>query len=216
MAKDQNSYLEYLDKEMAIMGVLSAFCVAVVGFFFQALGSATFVDQTPPPPPDKVTMFSTLWSRSPWCLMAGSACILVAARLFYEQRSTLAFYYGQISLAIEAPKQINSTDSIQWMKEADSWATWLYYRLAFRCLWLGLIIYGFAFLQLQLKVPQFSQLMWFSIAVCVAWVLAAVFSEAVVYRKYKDKHDPWGAFWRSLSGQKPCSADEQVSKTPEA
>jgi hypothetical protein len=190
---NQDSYLEYLDKEMIIMGVLSAFCVAAVGLFLKELGDATFITQMSPPSTDKPILFSILWLKASWYLMAGSACVLAAARLFYEQRSTLAFYYGQISLAMSPDgKQITSKGTKAWIEEADAWRSWLWYRLAFWCLGLGLFIYGFAFLLLHLRSKAHRsallyvsphQLMWLSIGVCIVWILAAVFSEVVVYRK---------------------------------
>ena len=79
--KHQNSFLEYLDKEMTIMGILSTFSVAAAALFLNAIGSVEL---------NKKTLFSLLWLREPWCVLMGSAWILTAAGLFYSQRSTLA------------------------------------------------------------------------------------------------------------------------------
>jgi hypothetical protein len=183
--KHQNSFLEYLDKEMTIMGILSTFSVAAVTLFLKEVGSAE---------PAKKTLFSLLWLREPWCVLLGSAWILTAAGLFYSQRSTLAWYYGQITLATEAPRQINNLDPVAWMKEADSWDTWTAHRVAFWCLRLGIFTEAFAFLQLVLK----RQLPWICVIVSGVVVLVAVFGEVWVYRRLRDEDEPWKAFFRSL------------------
>lgn len=46
MANTASSYLEYLDKEMTIMGILSTFCVAVVALVLDRVGSADLSKQT--------------------------------------------------------------------------------------------------------------------------------------------------------------------------
>jgi hypothetical protein len=166
--KHPNSFLEYLDKEMTIMGILSTFSVGAIALFLNQVGSADLTKQT---------LFSLLWLRAPWYVLVGSAWILMAAGLFYNQRSTLAFYYGQITLATEAPNQINSLDSVEWMKEADSWETWIAYRVAFSSLWLGIFTEAFAFLQLRLKQH------W-------TWIW--------IYRKMADEDEPWKTFFRSI------------------
>jgi len=69
---DPKPYLDYLDKEMTIMGILSAFSVAALGGVFTILTKA---DQIGP----------TLWSGGSVFLVAGSAYCLIAASLFYKQ-----------------------------------------------------------------------------------------------------------------------------------
>jgi hypothetical protein len=101
MANDANNYLQYLDKEMTIMGILSTFCVAVVALVLDRVGSAE---------PSKQTFFYFLWKNQSFYIVLGSSCIALAAALFYQQRSALAWFYGQISLSIKVQQ---STGSIQ-------------------------------------------------------------------------------------------------------
>src|SRR5216684_2950180 len=84
-------YLDYLDKEMNHMGILSAFCVATVAFSLKELLEA----QKP----------AELWQirdSAKAYILVGSFLIIAAAAWFYKQRSTLAWFYGQICLALTA------------------------------------------------------------------------------------------------------------------
>jgi hypothetical protein len=145
--KEITKFLDFLDKEMAIMGILSTFSVAVVSLFLNAIGSADLTN------PEK-TLFSKLWSYEQWYILVGSGFILGAAGCFYAQRNMLAWYYGQITLAMEAPNLINgeAQSRIQLMKGANHELAWIPNRAAFRCLWLGLFAYGFAFLNVGKKI----------------------------------------------------------------
>jgi hypothetical protein len=81
-------YLNYLDKEMTIMGILSTFAIAVPAFVLErafSAGSGFFYD------------LRTLGQNY---LLTGSALMLLAAAAFYKQRSQLAWYYGQIALGV--------------------------------------------------------------------------------------------------------------------
>jgi hypothetical protein len=122
-------YLDYLDKEMNIMGILSAFCVATVAFTLREL-----LEAEPNRPLEQI------WEYSGWFVIIGSALILGAAAWFYRQRSDLAWYYGQISLT-RAASEVTKTELFDWLKDADSWTTWISYRCGFFLLWPGLVAY---------------------------------------------------------------------------
>src|SRR6266516_4768099 len=83
---DPKHYLDYLDKEMTIMGILSACCVAVVAALLNGIFTAA----------------KGLWRSVArcgfWYGLVGSVFFLLAAFSFYVQRSHLAWLYGQISL----------------------------------------------------------------------------------------------------------------------
>lgn len=125
-------YLEYLDKEMNIMGILSAFCVATTAFSLKELLEAK--DQTP---------LMTIWNNGAWYILIGSALMLGAAGWFYGQRSNLAWNYGQISLTLTA-RTVTGMDLHDWLVNADAWDTWIPYRCAFFFLWAGLAGYAVA------------------------------------------------------------------------
>src|SRR5262245_49949496 len=74
-------YGEYLDKEMTIMGLLSAFSVAVPAFVLDRTAGAKPVEQL---------ALANLWSDDRPLLLAGSLALFLAALGFYLQRSHLA------------------------------------------------------------------------------------------------------------------------------
>lgn len=132
--KESEQYLGYLDKEMSIMGVLSAFCVAVPSLVLERLVSAS-----------KESELATIWSCGELYFWIASALMLIASALFYKQRSLLAFYYGRIALGkpVDDPP---SPDLKRWEDWADSWVTWIPYNTGF---WTGLaaaVEYVLAFL----------------------------------------------------------------------
>jgi hypothetical protein len=122
MKADVENYLNYLEKEMHIMGVLSTFCLAVPALIIERICSLDdksiareFLDKL-------------LHDASPYL---GTACVLmlVGAALFYKQRSRLAWIYGQMALELAIP---NYTGKVldKRLKEADSWKTWKPYHYA--------------------------------------------------------------------------------------
>jgi hypothetical protein len=122
-------YLDYLDEEMNIMGILSAFCTATVALALKELLGA-----------DADKPLGQIWINSRGFVIVGSLLILGAAASFYRQRSDLAWYYGQISLTRAAP-EVTDVNVFDWLKDADSWKTWIPYRCAFFFLWPGLAAY---------------------------------------------------------------------------
>jgi hypothetical protein len=98
-------YLDYLDKEMNIMGILSAFCVAAVAFALKEVLGA-----------QSSTSLANVWTNGAWQILIGSVLILGAAVGFYVERSTLAWYYGQISLTLAAP-EIAGEELYLWLDE---------------------------------------------------------------------------------------------------
>ncbi len=131
-AENATLYLRYLDKEMNIMGILSVFCIATVAFPLKELLEA-----------QKSTPLADMWENTKDYVLVGSFLIMFSAACFYRQRSTLAWFYGQICLALSAP-QITGINLQDWLADADSWATWVPYRWAFWFLWLGMAGYGAA------------------------------------------------------------------------
>jgi hypothetical protein len=121
-------YTEYLDKEMTIQGVLSAFCVAAAGLFANNIFGA-----------EKATVLRDLETMAYWYVIATIAALALAGFLFYAQRSLLALLLGQISLAVSRladnrPKYMGEWSAFQWMDDADSWKTWNRYIMGLACL----------------------------------------------------------------------------------
>jgi hypothetical protein len=131
-AQDPKPYLEYLDKEMTIMGLLSTFDVAVTGLILNAsLGQQRGELQT-------------VWQSGHWYLVTASFWMLLAALIFYRQRSLLAYYYGQIALSAVDQSCADYRNIESALKEANSWTTWFLYRVAFACTIVGFFNYGLA------------------------------------------------------------------------
>jgi hypothetical protein len=176
MPTDPKPFLEYLDKEMTIMGILSAFCVAVLALVVDKIAGAK-----------DSTFLSTLWGNQANVWVVGSAALLVAALLFYRQRSHLAWYYGQITFAqVVAAKGNNSVEA--WLKAADSWEAWLYYREGFVGLSLGFFQFSIAVVQHQLncKYPLALTLL-VPLAGCVSFTLL----QRLVLTRYRFHDHPW-------------------------
>ena len=136
-------YLDYLDKEMSIMGVLSTFCLAVPSLFFERAISA---DQSS----IAHDFLTKLWSNGFCCLMVSSSFMLIGAAFFYKQRSKLAWYYGQISLEMALPNYTGQQLE-QWLKNADSWEAWVRYHWAYYSLVLAVL--GFILAALAVYIP---------------------------------------------------------------
>jgi len=127
---DAKQYLEYLDKEMTIMGILSAVCVAAPAGILSAVLA------------DRSDVKTALWNTGEFFILAGSVLFIIAAFCFYKERSLLAWFYGQICLteALRNKKAI-SAQLGEWLREADSWETWWPYSWGFTFLLAGIAEY---------------------------------------------------------------------------
>lgn len=164
------------------MGILSTFSVAVAALILDRVGSAER---------DKGSFFYCLWHGSKGhagqagYILLGSFSVSLAALLFYSQRSTLAWFYGQISLSIESP-QVSGVDTEDWYRDADSWATWTLYQLAFTVLVIGFASYGYAVVRAVGLVAPSAWVFW-------SLILATVTVQGirtVILRRYKYHDDP--------------------------
>jgi hypothetical protein len=118
-------YLDYLDKEMTIEGILSAFCVAVGGIAFdRVLGAKA----------DSVSwLVRQLQDFSYPFVLAAIVGLLTAALFFYLQRSTLAWHYGEISFAVATELgggagRASGASLLDSLDEAHSWSAWNRYK----------------------------------------------------------------------------------------
>ena len=124
---EPKTYLEYLDKEMTIMGILSAFSVALASFTTERIASA------------QNGFLRDIWLAGRDHVIGGAATAVLAAFFFYLQRSHLAWYYGQIALA-----QSRGKDVEEWLEAADGWGTWVRYQTGFIALTLSFASYAYA------------------------------------------------------------------------
>jgi hypothetical protein len=169
-------YLEYLDKEMTIMGILSGFCVTVAALVLDRLAGARVSSD-----------LGTLWSDLGAYVATGSACLVVAAFFFYRQRSHLAWIYGQLCLSV-SPYQPGVTPK-GWLREADSWGTWLSYRWGFAFTALAFLDYGVAVIAHWNSQARG----WALTATCLlaATLLGAYAVNALVLRRHTYCDSPW-------------------------
>jgi hypothetical protein len=125
VAEVAKPYLDYLDKEMTIEGILSAFCVAVGGVAFdrvlavKAEGASPFVGQ--------------LQEFSYPFVLAAIAGLVTAALFFYLQRSALAWHYGEISFAVATELAGGTGEGgnaaiLGNLNDAHSWSAWNRYK----------------------------------------------------------------------------------------
>lgn len=171
-------YLDYLDKEMTIMGILSTFCIAVVAIVLDRICGAE---------PTKGTLFFTLWLHERSYVLFGSISFALGATFFYMQRSALAWFYGQITLSLEMPS-VNNIATSDWYKDADSWATWVPYQGAFTAVGIGAALYTIALLGASAawQVPD-----WLTWTATAATIVIQVIRTAI-FRRYKYDDDPIG------------------------
>ena len=130
-AMDSKPYLDYLDKEMTIMGILSAFCVAApAGILVTSIGKDSSVA-------------AQFWASEKIFILAGSILSMLASAFFYKERSLLALYYGLISYAQTGVDGVTRSTSEEkaWLKEANSYATWWPYCCGFVLLFSGFVYY---------------------------------------------------------------------------
>jgi len=108
-------YLDYLKLEMSIMGILSTFAIAAVALALREVFSKDLSE----------SVSTALWCGGVgWFIVFGTVLLLLAAILFYEQRSTLAWHSGRIIFALAHGDWVEARGTID---EANSWTTWRWY-----------------------------------------------------------------------------------------
>jgi hypothetical protein len=120
-------YLGYLDKEMTIMGILSAFAVIAPAVILDRTMGAT-----------KGSVAQQLWTTHAASIIVGVVTLFAASLLFYRQRSDLAYWYGQIALSVtpaayREPTELGhpQPETVDFIHEADLWSSWHNYWWAF-------------------------------------------------------------------------------------
>jgi hypothetical protein len=186
---DTRPYLEYLDKEMTIMGILSAASVAAPAGILGTLASKDG------------PLTTALWNAGSLFIVTASVLCVAAASCFYKERSQLAWLYGQICLtealneSEEAPARLR-----EWLSKADSWESWWPYSWGFTLLVAGAVEYLFAFFFL-LVPPRWRWLSahahLFKLCCFCGCAVAAVLTVVLQYyvlTRYKFSENYWGDF----------------------
>jgi hypothetical protein len=195
MKIDSKDYLNYLDKEMTIMGILSAISVAApAGILNAVLGEQSGTR-------------ALLWLTGRHFIVVGSALCVLAAFYFYKERSGLAWFYGQICLvnALDDTPSA-STELRELLRGADSWESWWSYSWGFTLLVAGFTAYLFAlFFYL---VPPYSdnlrmnqshaKAVGLCLVLLVASAVAATQKYVLTHDDYKFSEEPWSDFWSCI------------------
>lgn len=189
MNDNAKHYLGYLDKEMNIMGVLSAFCVTVPALVLERLASS-----------DKGNLLNWWLSGKHYFWMA-SGLMFVAAAFFYKERSLLAFHYNGIAKSMssvsEFPQQDEATLN-KLLQDADSWTTWIPYNLGF---WTGVgavLSYFFGFISTNYPSIWYPIPCWLYV-ILVFWVVMIITTVKV----YGDRPINWdGNAWKDCYNRK--------------
>ena len=121
LADSAKSYLDYLDKEMTIQGILSVFCVGFSAAVFDRVLRVTDTTNT--------DLIKNLQTNSLSFVLAAIIATMVAALFFYCQRSKLAWLHGQISLAVtrtmkHIPTPPDGYEFGEGLEIGDSWSLW--------------------------------------------------------------------------------------------
>lgn len=188
---DTKKYLEYLDKEMSIMGILSAFSMIAPGGILSALLAS---DKGPA---------NALWATSSPFIAAGATFCVIAALCFYRERSILAWHYGQICLA-ELIEEDATAKTRELLRGADSWASWWSYSWGFTFLDFGFIDFLLAII-IHLAPPHWAwcrdhlhtvKVVAFVVCPLAAIVIAALQWYALTRYRFSDHY--WIDFWKDL------------------
>lgn len=127
-----NRYVDYLDKEMTIMGILSTFCILVIGGCVNALSNVS---------KEQSQWFKGFWHEQGPFIFFGLCAVLLSAFFFYRQRSLLSYYVGQIHLSSDYSDLADGSVS-ELHDSANNWRTWRFYRMAFICLFAAAAFFG--------------------------------------------------------------------------
>jgi hypothetical protein len=142
MTDSSGVYCDYLDKEMTIMGLLSAFSVVIL---------AAAMDRVASTKPGDNNLFACVWQHDGILILAGSLAFLLATLAFYLQRSLLARYYGELRFH-QTPARYDGRSEVDILREADSWLTWAPYQSGFALMPLGFVLYGAALFAPKLSI----------------------------------------------------------------
>jgi hypothetical protein len=177
---DPKPFLEYLDKEMTVMGLLSAFSVALASVAAERVASA------------EKGLLHCIWVAGWPHVIAGAAIALAAAFLFYLQRSHLAWYYGQIALA----QSRGSTSVAAWLTAADGWNAWLRYQTGFIALSTSAAAYAYAVAAALCEPLTRIPTLW-SLWVPLVGVIVLALVRWRVLSRFPQEDHPFSA-WRRL------------------
>ena len=180
MAEQGIKYLDYLDKEMTIMGILSTFCVAAASLVIERTGRT-----------ESDWFFQSLRNGHLLSVFCGSAALMAAGLCFYLQRSKLAHFYGSICMSMAQPGY-HEWNTSRWLLEAYSWFAWIRYRIGFIFLMTTSVLYTHATYRTLLPdAPACKGWAWAALGA----VLVAAVAQVYILWDFRYQPHPYKAFW---------------------
>jgi hypothetical protein len=188
LADSAKTYLDYLDKEMTIQGILSAFCV---GF-----GAAAFDRVLRVKDGTVSQLITNLQTNSLPFTLAAIIAMMVAALCFYLQRSELAWLHGQISLAVTRKMENISTPPDRYnfdegLEIGDSWSLWNRYLFGLSFLSVAAANALIAVFLNKQKITAHCLLT--SIAIAIIFLLAILYDVNIFFQREKRDQASAGA-----------------------
>jgi hypothetical protein len=177
------SYLDYLDKEMTIMGILSTFCVAAASLIIDRLSSAVATNIGTP-------FFARVATLHPVQIYLGAALLMLAGLFFYLQRSRLALFYGGICMSVAMPDLAGWTVE-DWLTEAYSYAAWIRYRVAFIILTAAGIVFAFGIVETIYPNPSY---LWKAELILLLPIMLGMSFHNLLCFVYRYADSPWSEF----------------------
>jgi hypothetical protein len=196
------AYIDYFDKEMTIMGILSTFCVAAASLVIDRLSGAT-----------GGAFFARLATLHPVQIYLGASLLLIAGLCFYLQRSKLGHFYGSICMSVAMPT-LHPWNTQRWLTEAYSWGTWLRYRIAFIVLAIAFIVFVFAIGETMYptRLYLWGYGLWCYELLLVGLIVLSFGGHTMVYMTYRYSNNPYRHFKRLSLRTFPTAWKER--KTP--
>jgi hypothetical protein len=195
MKLDTQRYLDYLDKEMTIMGILSAVSIAAPAGILNAM-----MGESGP-------LKTGLWAAGRYFILTGSVLCVAAAFFFYKERSLLAWFYGQICLE-ETLGDGPSIDAEirELLRAADSWESWWAYSWGFTSLVAGFVTYtlGAFFYLASPYLPYLGNHLRSTklVALCLCFLIAVITATLqrfiLTHDDYKFSEEPWTDFRQDI------------------
>jgi len=168
-----DGYLQYLDREMTIMGILSGFCLAALSFSLDAILSVEKQEQ----------LALQVWQKGWPLVLTGAVLLLTAAYLFYEQRSAFAVLYGHISYWLATGEESEARCSLEAFQDSRSgWNSYFFGH--------GSMISAFVAFLLALGSTRFDWIDYWDgvlsaclILISLSWVLVVFIREHIERKK---------------------------------
>ena len=136
-AIDPKPYLDYLDREMRLLGILSTFCIAVASLIVGNVLNAA-----------SGSFLGNLWSNRSTAILFGLGAIIYAALEFFRQQRYYSYCYGQITRVWV--RKCPTKKLLEELNRAEQWMAQRRYSRGKLALYAGFLQIGLVILDNQL------------------------------------------------------------------